>query len=114
MTDDPNEGDGRPEHDIEKEEVAQESEHDRERRERRGELARHPHTQLRALLTDLQSPAAQRSDITTKYGTLHSIVTRLTQLILTATPPPNDSEESINEDYEQQRQHAEGADKQVG
>lgn len=89
-----------------------EPDHVRERRERLGELSRHPHTQLRAILSDLQSPAAQRADITTKYGALHSAVSRLVQVILTATPPPEDSEEQINEDFERQQQPPEGADEQ--
>ena len=81
-----------------------------EKRERRAKLAAHPHTQLRAILSDMQSPAAQRGDINTKHAMLHASVSRLAQLILGATPPPDDSAEKINEDFERQQQHAEGHD----
>lgn len=115
---DPNFGDGNPSHDIEKEEAAQkeapvqEAPHEVEKRERLSELAAHPHTQLRGLISDLNSPAAKAADITTKHAMLHSAVVRLIQQILQHTPPPGDSVEKINEDFERQQQHAQGAEQE--
>ena len=80
-----------------------------ERRKRRADLAAHPHTQLRGILADLALPAARSADITTKYSMLHAAVVRLVQQVLQHTPPPDDSEEKINEDFERKQQPAEGA-----
>lgn len=94
------------------EQATQESPAEQERRVRRAELAAHPHTQLRGILSDLNSPAARSSDINTKHAMLHAGVTRLINQVLAHTPSPNDSEEKINADFERQQQHAEGSDKQ--
>lgn len=90
--------------------VPEEDPAEAEKRARRAALAFHPHTQLRGILTELASPAARSSDITTKYATLHAAVTRLVQQVLQHTPPPDDSEEKINEDIERKQRPAEGAD----
>jgi len=83
-----------------------------EKRERLAALRAHPHTQLRGILADLALPAARSADITTKYSMLHAAVVRLASLIIAATPPPEDSEEKINEDFERKQQPAEGSHEQ--
>jgi hypothetical protein len=90
----------------------QEPAHEVERRERRAELARHPHTQLRAILSNLNAPANRAGDITTRVATLHAAFTQLVQQVLQHTPPPDDSEEKINEDFKRKQQPAEGTDGQ--
>jgi hypothetical protein len=95
-------------------EAATESPEEQEKRERRHAIASHPHTQLRGILSDLASPAARAADITTKHAMLHAAVTRLINLTLQNVPPPDDSEEWINEDFERKRVDAEGPDQQVG
>lgn len=59
-----------------------------DRAQRLADHASHPHTQLRGIIKELQSPPAQAADINTKFAMLHAAVVRLTQTILAHTPPP--------------------------
>lgn len=79
--------------------------------DRRAALAAHPHTQLRGILADLNAPAARTADLPTKHAYLHAAFTRLVAQVLQHTPPPDDSEEKINEDF-RKREHVEGSDEQ--
>lgn len=93
------------------------------KRERDAEIARHPHTLLRGILSDLSSPAARASDITTKHAMLHAAVVRLANVILAHTPAPDaettadpvwphEPERTTNEEFRRPQQPVEGADEQ--
>ena len=56
--------------------------------EKRAKFAAHPHTQLRAILKDLQTPTSL--DVNGRVGLLQSVVVRLMQTILQHTPGPDE------------------------
>ena len=72
--------------DTEKEEAA--AKEAQAKAEARAAYAAHPHTQLTKLLADLRTPAL---DINARVSQVHNAVSRLAQLVLQHTPPPDDA-----------------------
>jgi hypothetical protein len=59
--------------------------------ERRAKHMAHPHTQLKGILADLNPPRPTALDMPARMSLLHGAMTRLVQIILTHTPPPEES-----------------------
>ena len=56
----------------------------------------HPHTQLRAILKDMQAPG--NLDVNARIGVLHHSLSRLVQVVLAHTPndvPPHPDDASV-------------------
>ena len=56
----------------------------------------HPHTQLRAILKDMQAPG--NLDVNARIGVLHQSLSRLVQVVLAHTPndvPPHPDDASV-------------------
>jgi hypothetical protein len=74
------------------------------------EFNAHPHTQISKLLADLRAPGVL--DINARVSLALQGISRLAQLVLTHTPPPEKN--AHGESIERSEQSAQGTDEQVG